>query len=120
MKTTLGGGPGPSSSRRSGSLPPGGPRDLRGYPHLVADDDLGFPTGSKDERELLLQWLGYMRGAVLRNLDGVDYSGARWTPDGQLIPLLGIVHHLTLVEWRWNSSGTESPPTSKAGASSTY
>lgn len=71
----------------------------------MADDDLGFPTGSKDERELLLQWLGYLRGAVLRNLDGVDDSGVRWTPDGKLIPLLGIVHHLTLVEWRWIDGG---------------
>ena len=71
----------------------------------MAEDDLGFPTGSKDERELFLQWLGYLRGAVLRNLDGVDDSGARWTPDGKLIPLLGIVNHLTLVEWRWIDGG---------------
>jgi hypothetical protein len=67
----------------------------------VGDDDIGFPTGSDDEKELLLQWLGYLRGAVRRNLDGLDDAQARWTPDGRLIPLIGIVHHLTRVEWRW-------------------
>ena len=41
------------------------------------------------------------RGAVLRNLDGLDDDQARWSPDGKLIPLLGIVSHLTRVEWRW-------------------
>ncbi len=29
----------------------------------------------------------------------------RWTPDGALIPLLGIVNHLTHVEWRWIEGG---------------
>jgi uncharacterized damage-inducible protein DinB len=67
----------------------------------MADDDIGFPSGSIDEKELLLQWLGYLRRAVLRNVDGLDDQQARWTPDGRLIPLLGIVNHLTLVEWRW-------------------
>ena len=71
----------------------------------MVDGDLGFPTGSEDDRELLLQWLGYLREAVLRNLEGVDDPGARWTPEGKLIPLLGIVHHLTLVEWRWIDGG---------------
>jgi hypothetical protein len=67
----------------------------------VADDDIGFPTGSDDEKELLLQWLGYLRGAVRRNLDGLDSAQVRWTPGGKLIPLIGIVQHLTRVEWRW-------------------
>lgn len=67
----------------------------------MADDDIGFPTGSHDEKELLLDWLGYLRGAVRRNLDGLDDAQARWAPDGKLIPLLGIVQHLTRVEWRW-------------------
>jgi hypothetical protein len=67
----------------------------------MAEDDTGFPTGSHDDKELLLQWLGYLRGAVRRNLDGLDDAQARWTPDGKLIPLLGIVQHLTRVEWRW-------------------
>lgn len=71
----------------------------------MADDCIRTPTGSQDERESLLQWLGYLRGAVLRNLEGVDEAGARWTPEGKLIPLLGIVHHLTRVEWRWIDGG---------------
>lgn len=60
-----------------------------------------FPTGSPDERELLLQWLAFLRGAVARKVDGVSDEDARWTPDGKLISLLGIVNHLTHVEWRW-------------------
>jgi len=67
----------------------------------MADDDLGFPTGSPDDKELLLQWLRYLRGAVLRNVEGLDDQQARWTPDRKLISLLGIVNHLTRVEWRW-------------------
>lgn len=62
----------------------------------------GFPAGNPDERELLLSWLGYLRGSVIRKLDGVDEEGARWRPEpGRLICLLGIVNHLTHVEWRW-------------------
>jgi uncharacterized damage-inducible protein DinB len=60
-----------------------------------------FPSSTADEPELLLSWLAYLRGAVIRKVDGVDESGARWTPEGRLIPLLGIVNHLTHVEWRW-------------------
>jgi uncharacterized damage-inducible protein DinB len=48
-----------------------------------------------------LRWLRYLRGAVLRNLEGLADSDVRWTPEGRLIPLLGIVNHLTHVEWRW-------------------
>lgn len=71
----------------------------------MANDDVRFPTGSQDERELFLQWLGYLRSAVLHKLEGLDDVEARWTPEGKLIPLLGIVHHLTLVEWRWMDGG---------------
>ena len=60
-----------------------------------------FPGGTPDEGELLLRWLGYLRGAVLRKVEGVSDSDARWTPDGRLISLLGIINHLTHVEWRW-------------------
>lgn len=67
----------------------------------MADEDIEFPTGSHDEKELLLQWLRYLRGAVRRNLEGLNDAQARWTPGDKLIPLLGIIHHLTHVEWRW-------------------
>jgi len=71
----------------------------------MTPEDLSFPPGSHDEKELLLQWLNYLREAVLRNIEGLDDAQARWTPAGQLIPLLGIVHHLTKVEWRWIDGG---------------
>lgn len=52
-----------------------------------------------------MRWLRYLRGAVLRKVEGVGEEQARWTPDGALIPLLGIVRHLTCVEWRWIDGG---------------
>lgn len=71
----------------------------------MRSEKTGFPPGSDDERELLLQWLGYHRSAVLRNVAGLDDASARWTPEGKLISLLGIVNHLTNVEWRWIDGG---------------
>ena len=53
----------------------------------------------------MLQWLGYLRRAVIRNLDDITDAQSRWTPDGKLISLLGIVNHLTRVEWRWIDGG---------------
>jgi uncharacterized damage-inducible protein DinB len=67
--------------------------------------DPDFPQGHPDERELLLTWLNFLRGAVLRKVGGLSESQARWTPDGALTPLLGIVNHLTHVEWRWIDGG---------------
>jgi uncharacterized damage-inducible protein DinB len=71
----------------------------------MADDDIALPAGHPEEKELLLQWLGYLRGAVTRNFDGVNDAQSRWTPAGRLISLLGIVNHLTRVEWRWIDGG---------------
>ena len=68
---------------------------------VPTDEEIGFPTGTPDERELLLKWLTYLRGAVVRNIEGLSDTDARWTPDGALISVLGIVNHLTHVEWRW-------------------
>lgn len=64
-----------------------------------------FPSGNPDELELYLQWLDFLRGAVLRKVEDLDEDSARWTPDGRLIPLLGVVNHLTHVEWRWIYGG---------------
>lgn len=64
-----------------------------------------FPTGHADEREVFLDWLRYLRGAVLRKVEGLTDEQARWRPDGALISLLGIVNHLTHVEWRWVEGG---------------
>jgi uncharacterized damage-inducible protein DinB len=67
--------------------------------------DVDVPIGNPDERELLLSWLGYLRGAIVRKVDGLSNQDSHWTPDGRLIPLLGIVNHLTHVEWRWIDGG---------------
>ena len=64
-----------------------------------------FPTGHSDEREMYLDWLRYLRGAVLRKVADLTDEQARWRPDGALIPLLGIINHLTHVEWRWIDGG---------------
>jgi Protein of unknown function (DUF664) len=71
----------------------------------MASPDTPFPAGSHDEKELLLEWLGYLRGAVIRNVTGLDEIQARWQPDGKLISLIGVVRHLTAVEWRWIDGG---------------
>jgi uncharacterized damage-inducible protein DinB len=70
-----------------------------------ASVDYGFPDGAADEREVFLKWLRYLRGAVVRKVEGLSEEDARWTPDGALISLLGIVNHLTHVEWRWIEGG---------------
>lgn len=72
------------------------------YPVAMArEPEVTLPGGSLDDRELLLSWLSWLRAAVLRKIHGLDEEQARWTPDGKLISLLGIVNHLTHVEWRW-------------------
>ena len=68
---------------------------------MTNDEAIGFPEPTPDERELYLRWLGFLRGAVLRKTAGLSDEDARWTPDGKLISLIGIVNHLTGVESRW-------------------
>ena len=60
-----------------------------------------FPRGHSDEHDLFLDWLRYLRAAVIRKIEGLSDEQARWRPDGALISLVGIVNHLTNVEWRW-------------------
>jgi uncharacterized damage-inducible protein DinB len=67
--------------------------------------DFAFPVDNDDERELLLNWLGYLRGAVVRNLHGVSEQDAHRRPDGKLLPLAGIANHLIGVERRWIDGG---------------
>jgi uncharacterized damage-inducible protein DinB len=80
---------------------------------VPTDAELGFPVGTPDERELLLRWLAFLRGAVIRKADGLGDEDARWTPDGKLISLIGIVNHLTGVEWRWIDGGMLGRDTTK-------
>jgi uncharacterized damage-inducible protein DinB len=72
---------------------------------VATDEEIGFPVGNADERELLLSWLAFLRGAVIRKAEGLTDDAARWTPDGRLISVLGVVNHLTNVEWRWIDGG---------------
>jgi hypothetical protein len=78
--------------------------------------DPPFPAANHDERELLLSWLDFLRGAVLRKIGGLTDMEARWTPDGVLISLLGIVNHLTNLEWRWIDGAMRGEPTSREDA----
>ena len=72
---------------------------------LMKSSEIAFPKGSPDEAELLIQFLDYVRGAVLRNTAGISDEQARWTPDGRLTSLIGILNHLTKMEWRWMDGG---------------
>lgn len=81
---------------------------------MATDQDLDFPGGTPDERELLLRWLGYLRGAILRKVEGVSDTDARWRPDGKLMSLLGVVNHLTHVEWRWIDGHMRGEPVSRS------
>jgi hypothetical protein len=67
--------------------------------------EVDVPPNQVDERELLLSWLEYLRGGVVRKTEGLSDAQARWRPDGKLTSLLGIVNHLTHVEWRWIDGG---------------
>lgn len=62
---------------------------------------MAYPDAIPDEGELFIRWLDFLRGSLIRKLDGLDEDQARWTPDGKLISVLGAVNHLTHVEWRW-------------------
>ena len=81
---------------------------------MPSDNGPEFPRGTDDERELLLRWLAFLRGAVLRKAEGISDDEARWTPPGALIPLVGIVNHLTRVEWRWIDGGMRGQQTSRS------
>ena len=74
---------------------------------MPADDELGFPTGTPDERDLFLRWLGFLRGAVVRKVEGLNDVDAHWAPHRSLLSLVGIVNHLTHVERRWIDGGMQ-------------
>jgi len=81
---------------------------------MATESEINFPRGTPDERELFLRWLDYLRGAVLRKIDGLDEAQARWPPDRSLLWLLGIVNHLTHVEWRWIDGAMRGEQTSRS------
>jgi hypothetical protein len=61
----------------------------------------GFPPFGIDERETLLGFLDSKRASVLKTAEGLDDAQGRWTPKGALLPIAGILNHLTQVETRW-------------------
>jgi uncharacterized damage-inducible protein DinB len=81
---------------------------------MPSEIELGFPVGTSDERELLLRWLHFLRGAVMRKIEGLTEEQSRWTPEGRLISLIGIVNHLTHVEWRWIEGGMHGKEVSRS------
>ncbi|MEU8813010.1 DUF664 domain-containing protein [Actinoplanes sp. NPDC048796] len=72
---------------------------------MTALEDVTFPSPSSptDSQgvEPFLAWLDFLRGAVLRKALGLTAEQARWRPGGKLLPLAGLVNHLTNVERRW-------------------
>lgn len=75
---------------------------------------LDFPCGSDDETEMLLEWLAYLRGAVMRNAEGLSDDLAQERPHDCLISIAGIVNHLTRVEWRWIDGGFRDAPVERS------
>ena len=74
-----------------------------------------FPRGNPDERELLLEWLRFLRGAVEQKAAGLSEADAHRQPvSGALISVLGIVNHLTHVEWRWIDGAMLGEPVSRS------
>ena len=56
---------------------------------------------TSDERELLLRFLQRQRQEVVATAEGLTDDQARWTPEGKLLSIIGIINHLTHGEWRW-------------------
>lgn len=56
---------------------------------------------TSNERELLLRFLHRQRQEVVATAEGLTDEQARWTPDGRLLSITGIINHLTHGEWRW-------------------
>jgi hypothetical protein len=71
------------------------------------------PEPSSNEREILLGYIRWQREQVVATTEGLSEEQLRWTPDGRLLPLLGIVNHLAHMEWRWVEGrylGSQFPP----------
>jgi Protein of unknown function (DUF664) len=59
------------------------------------------PHPTADERELLLGFIRWQRAQVVATTIDLTEDQLRWTPDGRLLPIIGIVNHLARMEWRW-------------------
>lgn len=59
------------------------------------------PQPNSDEREILLGYIQWQREQVVATAEGLSEQQLRWTPDDRLLPILGIINHLTHMQWRW-------------------
>jgi uncharacterized damage-inducible protein DinB len=64
-------------------------------------DAAGPPVPHVDEREVLLGFIRWQREQVVATVDGLSEQELRWTPGDRLLPIIGVVNHLTHMEWRW-------------------
>jgi hypothetical protein len=51
--------------------------------------DFVLPRDHANKRELLIGWLDFLRGAVLRDISGLSQEDAHRRPEGKLLPLEG-------------------------------
>ena len=49
----------------------------------------------------MLAFIGWQREQVVASTEGLSRDELTWTPDGRLMPIGGIINHLTHMEWRW-------------------
>jgi hypothetical protein len=59
------------------------------------------PGPSFDEVEMLLGFIRWQREQVVAAAAGLTEEQLRWTPDGRLLPIIGVINHLSRMEWRW-------------------
>lgn len=59
------------------------------------------PAASPDERQVLLGCAAWQREQVVATAGGLTEEDLRWTPDGRLLSIIGIINHLAHMEWRW-------------------
>lgn len=59
------------------------------------------PEPTSDEREMLLRFARWQREQVVATAAGLSEEQLRWTPDDRLLSIIGIINHLTKMEWRW-------------------
>ena len=58
-------------------------------------------SGSSAEHDVLCEFLGYQRDALIGRLDGLSEEQARSTPTASALSLLGLVRHSAIWERRW-------------------
>jgi hypothetical protein len=81
---------------------------------MDASADRPEPPVTGDERSMLAVWLDYQRSTLLwkcDSLDGADLVRAAIPPSP--LTLLGLVRHMTYVEWYWFAhvfAGSPTPP----------